>query len=570
MKSPVELLLLVCLLFALLISSSCACNDGDNDSGDDDDDNDNDNDDDDDNDDTAAPRDDLRIPSDVDEDGEPELVIAHRWDDLTETWVRYELYDPETMTIKSQSGHFRADSSQDADLGDYDGDGYAEILSYVRYYDGVGDPVTEYRLLDGPALSDAFSRSFGTSGYLGPQVDFNGDGVADPAINPIDNTDFSDRLVVFNGTNGYSPLWDTGSSAGVRYELEGIWGHRNYQIPANFGTLGSGWLVVKEDSPAHYLYTLLLIGPTGTELASLGPQDLEWGYLYAAVEDLDGDGQDEIVEYAKYTPSKGSKADPWDRIRVLEVPGFAELYTTGQVENVNLSFNHLYDVDANGTNDLVIISRDMIDDTTTVRALDGMNGYVPLFSYTTEPNFVFYWLNGDRTAPDRATPAKFEGIGERFVTVISDPGASDADIYLGLLDPGSGDIDPITTSIDIAFGLPTIGDYDGDGFDEIFYCTWWLIDPGGDPYLESACEIFDGPDLETVWSGGPYHNAGPEPVGSFDLDADGVPDPAVSTFPLDQDADCFFLVLDGLDDYSEKARIDCAAGGSLEPLLMYP
>lgn len=555
--------MLLLVIAAVLAAGPMGC-----DCGDDDDDDDNDSglgDDDD-----SAPVF-LASPTDVDEDGEPELVLATFqgiW--LTVGDVQIERYDAQTFNYESTSVGYETVGLYRAGLRDYDGDGYAEINVTTYREDPV--PTVDLRVLDGPDFYADFNRSF-EGNFLNPNVrpDFNADGVGDLVACHFRPGGEGSRYRFFDGTNGYEPLWDSGDDPFHYFTFYGQRRSLNFHTPANFGSAGSGWLVVDRDtSLPDMVYTLTVIDTLGNPIWTQGPLDLgPYGAIEAAIEDFTGDGQDEIALVVQ----RDDGIDPLSTTYlVVAAPYFTPLVDSGELESMHVQIESHYDANRDGVNDLMMILTDMTDESFSLRFLDGTDSFTPLVSRNFDGDFSWSSpiLWGERVDSARFVPADFGlASGVKFLLKIYYDDGTTQQWRLYFLDPETGDMNLIRAFEDMIALLFDIGDYDADDFSELAISTFMLVDDGGgDFHYESRGEILDGPEMDMVHRTTMYRNSYVVPTIRMDIDFDDIPEPGFYTHPQALDGDGFFLVLDGTDGYSQKVLIDKEDGYHVEPLLM--
>ena len=223
--------LLIAIGFFALFLTGCGCDDDDDDSsnsGDDDDDNDtNTNDDDDDDDDDTAYDYPFRAPVDVNEDGELDVVFEVR-----DGWVdppigRLEVHSAQTADLIFATEELDGASFYSI-LNDFDNDGYGEI--YLENGRTAPDTQIHYHLFDGPGLDEIFTANYTGQSYYGLSTpDFDNDGVADFPIDYQNADTNTARKAVYDVTNSFSTLWDTGEQANIRLEIFGVRNDFNFE-----------------------------------------------------------------------------------------------------------------------------------------------------------------------------------------------------------------------------------------------------------------------------------------------------------------------------------------------------
>ena len=557
------ILALLLAAYCLVIAVSCGCDDDD-----DDDDNDDDDDSDEDDDDDEAPPALLTTPVDVDQDGEAELVFMHYDGDFIEGAVRVEMFDAESLDFERTSPEFDADGIYYGRVRDFDADTFAEVLLHTAY--GDPDAVSEVRMFDGPSMEVVFSRSH-AGGYFGPSVrpDFNNDGTPDVYVTHWNPDGTGNRIAYYDGTDDFTSLWDTGEVADTRVTVFGTQKTIGYHSPADFGTLGQGWLVYRiEDTGLERLHSLSIVNTQGAQVWTDGPFDLgEWGYVDFTVDDYNGDGVDEI---AMIQQTDDGIDPPSTVYQVLAPPDFEAIHDSGVLDNFEVALTPMLDFNGDGVRELVVTLADLTDGSFDVRILDGADGFSLLGNRNFSADYLYYSIQffGDWVAPGTFAPARFgQSASPQFLFLVVFTDGVDNSRQVYRWDPDTSDIQLLDEFENNQLVTLDVADYNADGYSEVTACNMTFIDDGGLGHYEAYCEILAGSELEQVYRSDTYIDVLLAPFFRFDLDFDDVPDPGFFSRALTNEATCFWRVLDGQANYSQKASLSGNGGDTMVPLV---
>lgn len=555
-------LILIIVLFSSLLFQACDCEEEDDDDGKEN----NQSDDDDDFSTTVY----LFSPTDVDEDGQPELVLVDFELEEISAEITIELYDLDSGNFpKATSETYDAYGGWDATIGDFDGDGFSEIRLNNLYDDG--GPTSVFRLLDGPELESVFSRSHSSGVYSSDvEPDFNNDGVIDFFIAYYNADILGTRYVFYDATEDDEIIWDSEESEQTRLNIFGTHRNLNFDTPGDFGSLGQGWLVIEDSTETgDRLTTFRIIDTSGNSIWVDGPSNFgEFGGAFAMVEDFTGNGTDEIL----MVTIEDDGVDQTFEWGVYEPPNFDPIYIHDVLPDHENYFGYFLDINNDGVNELLMIDVDTTDFSFEISFLDGTNNFEEIVSKGFTADYAYYTMQflGERVGPNRSIPTSFaEGSSDQLLFAVSELVGGSFDCTLYTFDPDTANLDPIRTYEGMIWNDLDAADYDNDGYMEITSCPTFIIDNGiDDPYLESYCEILDGSSFELVHRTDTYLNTTLNATRRLDLDFDDIPEPGIFTTAQTPESASFFRVLDGTDNYSEKFAVIEGPGHTLWPLLM--